>query len=171
MAAMRGLVLCLAAWGAHAITKEQGVDALKKIEHLKGIDGSDLACDACLLEVDCIWRETFNMKDLIRQRISILPEMMDLLNNQIKQEQQASSSYLAMASWCDQNGFINSAKLFYAQSEEEREHMMKIFTYVVDNGGSPISPSIDPVNHSFLSLTDVFHSALDMDDPGGAHQR
>ena len=48
------LVVALCAWGAEAITKEQGVDALKKIEHLKGIDGSDLACDACLLEVDCI---------------------------------------------------------------------------------------------------------------------
>ena len=48
------VTLC-ASWGVDAITKEQGVDALKKIEHLKGIDGSDLACDACLLEVDCIW--------------------------------------------------------------------------------------------------------------------
>jgi ferritin len=103
------------------------------------------------------------MKDLLRERISILPEMMDLLNQQVKQEQLASSSYLAMASWCDQNGFNNSAKLFYSQSEEEREHMMKIFSYIVDNGGAPISPSIEQVNHSFLSLTDVFHSALEME--------
>merc|ERR1719409_1032828 len=43
MTAMRGLVVCLAAWGAHAITKEQGVDALKKIEHL-GCEGCKLLC-------------------------------------------------------------------------------------------------------------------------------
>ena len=50
------LAVCASlAWNAHAITKEQGTSALKNIEHLKGIDGSDLACDACLLEVDCIW--------------------------------------------------------------------------------------------------------------------
>jgi ferritin len=103
------------------------------------------------------------MKNTVRERISILPEMMDLLNQQIKQEQFASASYLAMASWCDQNGLNNSAKLFYSQSEEERTHMMKIFSYIMNNGGAPISPSIEPVNHSFLSLPDVFQSALEIE--------
>jgi ferritin len=103
------------------------------------------------------------MKNAIRERISVMPGMMDLLNQQIKQEQSASSSYLAMAAWCDQNGFINSAKLFYDQSEEEREHMMKLFNYITNNGGAAMSPSIDAVNHSFLSLKDVFESALSME--------
>jgi ferritin len=65
-----------------------------------------------------------------------------------------------MASWCDQNGLNNSAKLFYSQSEEERTHKMKIFSYIMNNGGASISPSIESVNHSFLSLPDVFQSAL-----------
>ncbi|MCH2225627.1 MAG: ferritin [Crocinitomicaceae bacterium] len=103
------------------------------------------------------------MDNSLRERISILPEMMDLLNQQIKQEQLASSSYLAMAAWCDQNGFSNSAKLFYDQSKEEREHMMKLFGYITNNGGAAISPSVEPVNHSFLSLRDVFESALNME--------
>jgi ferritin len=103
------------------------------------------------------------MDNAIRERISILPEMMDLLNQQIKQEQFASSSYLAMAAWCDQNGFSNSAELFYDQAKEEREHMMKLFSYITNNGGAAISPSVDPVNHSFLSLRDVFESALNME--------
>lgn len=103
------------------------------------------------------------MKQSLRNRISIQPEMMDLLNEQIKQEQQASSSYLAMAAWCDQNGFVNAAKLFYDQSAEEREHMMKLFSYITDNGGAAISPSIDPVNHSFLSLKNIFETALEME--------
>jgi ferritin len=103
------------------------------------------------------------MKKELRERISINPEIMDLLNEQIQKEQFASSSYLAMASWCDQNGFTNSANLFYSQSEEEREHMMKLFSHIVKNGGAAISPSISQVNHSFLSLMDVFRSALELE--------
>ena len=103
------------------------------------------------------------MKKELRERISIIPEIMDLLNEQIKKEQFASSSYLAMASWCDQNGFSNSANLFYSQSEEEREHMMKLFSYIIKNGGAAISPIVSEVNHSFLSLKDVFHTALELE--------
>ena len=101
------------------------------------------------------------MKDIARQQMSIQVESMDLLNGQIKMEAHASATYLAMASWCEQNGFFTSAKFFYKQSEEEREHMMKIFHFLVDTGGNPISPEISGINHEFSSIQDVFESALD----------
>ncbi|MBR9855122.1 MAG: ferritin, partial [Algicola sp.] len=44
------------------------------------------------------------MKDIARQSMSIKVESMDLLNGQIKMEAHASATYLAMASWCEQNG-------------------------------------------------------------------
>ena len=72
------------------------------------------------------------MKDIARQSMSIKVESMDLLNGQIKMEAHASATYLAMASWCEQNGFFTSAKFFFKQAEEEREHMMKIFNFLVD---------------------------------------
>ena len=50
------------------------------------------------------------MKDIARQSMSIKVESMDLLNGQIKMEAHASATYLAMASWCEQNGFFTSAK-------------------------------------------------------------
>lgn len=101
------------------------------------------------------------MKDIARQQMSIQVESMDLLNAQIKMEAHASATYLAMASWCEQNGFFTSAKFFFKQSEEEREHMMKIFHFLVDTGGNPISPEISGINHEFSSILDVFESALD----------
>lgn len=101
------------------------------------------------------------MTDIARKQMSILVESMDLLNGQIKMEAHASAAYLAMASWCEQNGFFTSAKFFFKQSEEEREHMMKIFHFLVDTGGSPISPAVAAVNHEFSSIQDVFESALD----------
>lgn len=86
---------------------------------------------------------------------------MDLLNAQIKMEAHASATYLAMASWCEQNGYFTSAKFFYKQTEEEREHMMKIFTFLVDTGGSPVSPEITDINHDYSSIVDVFENTLE----------
>lgn len=101
------------------------------------------------------------MKDIARQQLSIQVESMDLLNGQIKMEAKASATYLAMASWCEQNGFFTSAKFFFKQSEEEREHMMKIFHFLVDVGGNPISPEVTGINHEFSSILEVFESALE----------
>lgn len=103
------------------------------------------------------------MKDLVRQKLSIHVDIMDLLNEQIKKEAQSSSIYLAMASWCDQNALDNSAKFFYEQSAEEREHMMKIFRFINDNGGTAYSPEVTNINHDFNSLEEVFESALDQE--------
>ncbi|MCM4166827.1 putative bacterial non-heme ferritin [Arenibacter antarcticus] len=101
------------------------------------------------------------MKNIARQQMSIKVSTMDLLNKQIKLEAHASATYLAMASWCDQNAFANSADFFYAQSAEEREHMMKIFRFITDCGGIAISPTVENINHDFSSLEEVFENALD----------
>ena len=103
------------------------------------------------------------MKDLVRQKISINVDIMDLLNEQITKEAAASASYLAMASWCDQNALTHSADFFYEQSAEEREHMMKIFKFVNDNGGAALSPHIGKSTHNFNSLQEVFEIALDQE--------
>jgi ferritin len=100
------------------------------------------------------------MKDLLRLRTSLTEEIEKLLNEQIKLEATSSSTYLAMASWCDRHGFDNSADFFYNQAEEERAHMMKIFKYVNDLGGAAISPEIANVPTDFDSFKGVFEEAL-----------
>ncbi|UXP32366.1 ferritin [Reichenbachiella agarivorans] len=101
------------------------------------------------------------MKDLLRQRVAVQDSLIKKLNNQIKLEAQASAAYLSMAAWCDQQSFDNSAKFFYAQSAEERTHMMKLFHYVSDMGGIAISPSIAASQNEFSSLKEVFEAALE----------
>lgn len=103
------------------------------------------------------------MKDLVRQRLSINVDVMDLLNGQIAKEAHSSSIYLAMASWCDHNALENSAEFFYEQSKEERDHMMKIFKFINDNGGMAISPEVTDVTHDFNSLEGIFESALEQE--------
>ncbi len=103
------------------------------------------------------------MKDLMREKLGIHIEVMDLLNKQVAEEAKASAAYLAMASWCDQNSLNESAELFYEQASEEREHQMKIFHYINDNGGTAYSPEVGKVLHDFNSLKEIFETALEQE--------
>ncbi len=103
------------------------------------------------------------MKDLMRQKLGINVDVMDLLNEQIGMEAHAASSYLAMASWCDQNALKGSAALLYEQAEEEKEHKMKIFHYINDNGGTATSPEIKNIQQDFSSLEEIYETALEQE--------
>lgn len=103
------------------------------------------------------------MKDLMRHRTAISEDIATLLNRQIQLEAQSSGAYLAMAAWCDANGFENSANFFYAQSNEERVHMLKIFKYMADMGASPVSPVVKETNHDYSTLREVFETALEQE--------
>lgn len=101
------------------------------------------------------------MKDLLRLRTSLTEEIENVLNEQIKLEAASSAVYLAMASWCERNGFLNSANFFFKQSDEERGHMLKIFKYVCDQGGKAISPEIVNIPQEFDSFRSVFERSLE----------
>lgn len=103
------------------------------------------------------------MKDLMRQKLGIAIDVMDLLNKQIAEEAKSASSYLAMASWCDQNSLNGSAELLYDQAKEEQEHQMKIFHYINNNGGTAYAPEIKNILHDFNSLEEIFESALEQE--------
>jgi ferritin len=100
------------------------------------------------------------MKDLLRLRTSLTEEIESLLNEQIKVEANSSAMYLAMSSWCNRNGFDNSASYFEKQSGEEREHMLKLFRYVNDLGGRAVSPEVTNIPQEFESFRGIFEQAL-----------
>jgi len=103
------------------------------------------------------------MKDLMRLRSLLSTDIETVLNNQIKMEALNSSVYLAMASWCDRNGFDYSAGHFYKQAEDERQHMLRFFKYVSDMGGTAISPSVENIPQEFESFREVFETALELE--------
>lgn len=82
------------------------------------------------------------------------------LNDQILYEASASNQYLAMASWCENNGFDGSAKFMYKQAEEERAHMLKLYHYVNDSGGHAITPEVSKPDVNYDSLHALFETAL-----------
>ena len=103
------------------------------------------------------------MKTAIRRQMTIHPEVMDALNEQVALEMHASASYLAMASWCDQRELLNSKAFFYKQAEEERAHGLKIFNFINDAGGAAISPAVPEVNNDFESLREIYEKSLDQE--------
>ena len=103
------------------------------------------------------------MKDLVRMKTSLSEEIEAMLNAQVKMEAKSSAIYLAMAAYCDQLGFENSSEFFFQQADEERQHMLKIFRYIADAGGSPVSPDISDVPQEFGSFRGVFENALEQE--------
>ncbi|WP_445709860.1 ferritin [Flavobacterium sp.] len=100
------------------------------------------------------------MKDLLRTNTSLHEGVEKLLNLQSKIESDASAKYLAMAAWLDRNGYECTAEYMYKQSEEEREHFLKVFKYITEMGGIAITPSVSEVQQEFASFREVFEIAL-----------
>ncbi len=75
---------------------------------------------------------------------------------QIQKEEHSSRIYLAMASWCEANGYPGASKYMYEQANEERLHMQKLMGYVNDRGGFARLLPLDVPNHEFDSLLDLF---------------
>ena len=103
------------------------------------------------------------MKDLMRIKSLLSTEIELLLNQQIKKEAHSSSMYLSMASWCDRNGFDGSADFFFKQSDEERHHQIKLYKYLLDMGGTALSPEIINIKIEFGSFREVFEDALEQE--------
>lgn len=100
------------------------------------------------------------MKDLLRMRTSLKEEIEIALNAQIKMEAEASSKYLAMAGWLEQNGYAATANYMYRQSDEERAHSLKIFRYINEVGGIAITPTVGEVEQDYATFRNVFETAL-----------
>ena len=82
------------------------------------------------------------------------------INDQINSEFQSSYTYLAMASFCDRQKFYGASKWLRLQSEEERQHGLKLFDFVLARDGVVELKAIAQPSTSFESLAAVFEQAL-----------
>jgi ferritin len=72
-------------------------------------------------------------------------EVLSLLNEQIWLENTASFFYLKLSKLFNDNNYFGISNFFLGQSNEEREHMVKLFTYVMEQEGDVVVP-----NYNFL---------------------
>lgn len=82
------------------------------------------------------------------------------LNAQVSREAASSQLYLAMASWAEVEGFEGVSTFLYRQSDEEREHMLKLVKFINERGGRAIVPELKQPPAEFESMRKVFEDLL-----------
>ena len=85
----------------------------------------------------------------------------DSLNEQIGYEFSASLQYVAIAAYFEGEGLIELADLFHLQSDEERDHAMRIVKYVTDAGGKLLIPAIPAPRADFTDACDAIALSLE----------
>ena len=83
-----------------------------------------------------------------------------IINKQIHKEAYSSQLYLRMAAWAEAEGFNGTSQFLYAQSDEEREHMLKLIKFLNERGGNVIIPSIEIGKEKFKTLKEIFSLLL-----------
>lgn len=84
----------------------------------------------------------------------------EILNRQIEREDYSSQLYLAMASWAENKGFEGVSEWLYAQSEEERMHMLKLVKYVNERDGVAKIPGMETPPADFSDVFVMFDDVL-----------
>jgi len=84
----------------------------------------------------------------------------DALNHQILLEAESSQFYLAMASWSEGQGLNGTSEFFYRQSDEERQHMLKLVRYVNERGGTALIPATSKPKDDYNDIIHVFEEFL-----------
>ena len=84
------------------------------------------------------------------------PKVEKTLNNQIQKEEYSSRLYLAMAIWCEVNGFPGASSFLYEHADEERMHMMKLVHFVNDRGGKTQLMNVEVPPQEYDSVLDIF---------------
>jgi ferritin len=83
-------------------------------------------------------------------------EVLSLLNEQIWLENTASYFYLRLAKKFSENNYYGISKFFLNQSNEEREHMLKLFEYILEQESEPIVPNFNYLDETELEFNILY---------------
>ncbi|MFA6455496.1 MAG: ferritin [Bacteroidota bacterium] len=87
-------------------------------------------------------------------------KVLKTMNEQINKELFSSYLYLSMSAYCESENFPGCAKWLSVQSEEEREHAMKIYHFVHERGGRVELDTIEKPKSDFKNLPQLFAQVL-----------
>ena len=86
--------------------------------------------------------------------------MQDAINEQINNELYASYSYLSMSAWCEHQQFTGCARWMRMQSDEERNHALRLHDFLLARNGRVIMQPIAKPTVDFESVPSIFEQAL-----------
>jgi ferritin len=93
--------------------------------------------------------------------MTLKKEVLEGLNNQIKNELASAYVYLSMSAWCESQNLPGMAKWLRIQWEEETAHAMKLFDYVHARGGQVVLQGIEKPASKFKTPLGVFEEVLE----------
>lgn len=88
------------------------------------------------------------------------PEIIQALNDQIREELNSSYIYLALSADMEAQNLTGAAAWFRKQSTEETEHAMKLYEYIHDVGGQVVLQALGQPASGTKTLKDAFTKAL-----------
>lgn len=87
----------------------------------------------------------------------------DAMNEQINNEFYSAYQYLAMAAYCESVNLPGFAQWMRTQSQEETEHAMKFYDFILDRNGRVVLQAIEGPVIEFGSPLEVFEQALEQE--------
>lgn len=81
-------------------------------------------------------------------------KLQDALNAQVTKEAHAAQIYLSYGAWADEQGYAGIANFLFRHAAEERNHMMKVFEYILERGSKAIISAIPAPGEDPTSVSD-----------------
>lgn len=88
----------------------------------------------------------------------ISKKMEEAINKQINAEFYSAYLYLSMAAYFESTNLSGFANWMELQAQEEKEHAMKLYHYVVERGGRIVLDAIQKPQSEWKSPLDVFEA-------------
>jgi ferritin len=85
-------------------------------------------------------------------------KMEEAINKQINAELYSAYLYLSMAAYFEFTNLPGFAKWMEVQAQEEKQHAMKLYHYVIERGGRVILDAIQKPQSEWKSPLDVFEA-------------
>ena len=89
----------------------------------------------------------------------INPKIEKAFNEQINAELYSAYMYLSMAAHFDAKNLSGMGAWMKRQADEEMEHAMKFYSYIIENGGKVNLKTIEAPPKTWKSALDVFQNA------------
>ena len=85
----------------------------------------------------------------------------DAMNEQINNELYSAYQYLAMSAYCESANYPDFARWMRDQSQEETEHALKFYDFILGRGGHVVLQAIEQPVNEFGSPLGIFEQALE----------
>ena len=90
----------------------------------------------------------------------ISQNLANAINAQVGREFGASFQYMQIAAYFDAMALDLTAKLFFNQADEERDHAMKLLHYVLETGANVEIPAVAAPRYNFSTAEEAVALAL-----------